>query len=439
MRAEVTPKPELPGHAVLRVHDLNVAPDGLTICIERRQGPEKYLADSGWQRSESWLAPERIESFGGGIDFHVGPVVCDMVAGLTVRLSIKEPGVGNVGATVVPWPSMQTSGAYDPNRMVTGDTASGTDRGFATGSAPTTVVRLPEALMPRPAEPPPTQVQMPQPFVVPEQLPQQFQPAPEVPPAFHVPPQDQQMAPPFQYGGQQDQHGAPPFQFGGPPPDTSPATVFGQHLPSYETPVDRYEEVEKKGSVGKWIAIIFITIVVLVGAGGAAYWWFEPCGFCDLSKQVGLEICGRCVAPEPPVPERVLADRFLKTNPATAAMVEQCRAFRRDDKHTAGFFVCRAAAEAGDPVGAMEYATYYDPINQVPRSPVLPDAAVAVRYYEEAAKGDLPLALRRLGEIYAKGADNFPADRTKACEWLSKATDKGDTEAKTLFAELQCR
>ena len=36
MRAEVMPKPELPGHAVLRVHDLNVAPDGLTICIERR-------------------------------------------------------------------------------------------------------------------------------------------------------------------------------------------------------------------------------------------------------------------------------------------------------------------------------------------------------------------------------------------------------------------
>ena len=439
MRAEVMPKPELPGHAVLRVHDLNVAPDGLTICIERRQGPEKYLADSGWQRSESWLAPERIESFGGGVDFHVGPVVCDMVAGLTVRLSIKEPGVGNVGATVVPWPSMQTSGAYDPNRMVTGDAVAGTDRGFATGSAPTTVVRLPEALQ-RPVESPPTQVQMPQPFVVPEQLPQQFQPPPEVPPAFQVAPQDQQMAPPFQFGGPQDQQMPPPF--GGPPMfDHAPATVVGQRQSPYDYPMDRVEEPEtrKKGSVGKWIAITIILLLVLVGAGGAAYWWFEPCGFCDLSKQVGLEICGRCAAVEPPVPERVLADRFLKTNPTTTAMVEQCRAFRKDNKNAAAFFVCRAAAEAGDPVGAMEYATYYDPINRAPYSPVQPDAAVAVRYYEEAAKGDLPLALRRLGELYAKGADNFPADKTKACEWLTKATDKGDTEAKTMLADLQCR
>src|SRR5262245_21116555 len=144
MRAEVMPKPDLPGHAVLRVHELDASPDGLAICIERRQGPEKYLSDGGWQRSESWLAPERIERFGGGIDFHVGPIVCDMVAGLTVRLSIREPGVGNVGATVVAWPSMQTSGAYDPNRMVAPDAPAGTDRGFATGSAPTTVARLPE-------------------------------------------------------------------------------------------------------------------------------------------------------------------------------------------------------------------------------------------------------------------------------------------------------
>ncbi|HKU99158.1 MAG TPA: hypothetical protein VJR58_27945 [Vineibacter sp.] len=412
MRAEVKPKPELPGHAVLRVHDLDAAPGGLTICIERRQGPEKYLSDGGWQRSESWLAPERVEPFGGGIDFHVGPIVCDMVAGLTVRLSVREPGVGNVGATVVAWPTMQTSGAYDPDRMVTGDAPAGTDRAFATGSAPTAVVRLPEPLPPPPAPPP----EPPPPFIVAEPPPP-FQPAAEPPPLF----QPAEPPPLFPF----PQEPPPPFDPGPPPPGP------GLRPPD---PMDRIgaESTQKKSSAGLWIGLSLILVLLLGGIGGGAYWWFymRPKDPTEIGKPKTPDTIEK--------PERVVASEFLDTKPTAEAMVDKCRALRQDGKQIAAFLVCRAAADSGDPVGAAEYAGYFDPVNRAPNSPIDSDAVQAAQWYEKAAKVELPLAMRRLGQLYAKGANNFPADKGKACDWLKKAADKGDAEAKKSLSELQC-
>lgn len=421
MRAEVLPKPELPGHAVLRVHDLNAAPDGLTICIERRQGPEKYLSDGGWQRSESWLAPEHIQAFAGGVDFHVGPVVCDMVAGLTVRLSVREPGVGNVGATVVAWPSMQTSGAYDPDRMVAPDVAAGTDRGFGTGSAPTTVVRAPAP--PPPPEPPP--------FAAPEPPPL-FQPA-EPPPLF---PTATEPPPPFQFGPQ-----GPPPPFAGPPPfgaappfGAPPAPGFQPGLGAPDPAMDRIGgRPVKKSATGLWIGLGAIVVLLLAGIGTGAFWWFVECDWCRVTAQSkGTDDPTK----GPAKPERVLASEYLATKPPATAMVEMCRNLRQDGRQVAAFLVCRAAAEADDPVGAVEYASFFDPVNRAANSPVDSDGVQAAQWYEKAAKVELPLAMRRLGQLYAKGADNFPADKAKAREWLSKAADKGDAEAKKALAEL---
>src|SRR5258707_1224235 len=117
VRASVLPQPE-PGHAILRLSELDASPDGLTLSIERQQGPDSHLADDGWRRTETWLLPARVErAVGrekGALDFHLGPEICDRLAGIaTVRLRVKEPDIGVVGATVVAWPSMLTSGAID--------------------------------------------------------------------------------------------------------------------------------------------------------------------------------------------------------------------------------------------------------------------------------------------------------------------------------------
>ena len=110
VRATVLPQPE-PGHAILRLSELEASPDGLTLSIQRQQGPDSHLADDGWRRTETWLQPAHVErAVGKGrgtLDFHLGPEICDRLAGIaTVRLRVKEPDIGVVGTTVVAWPTM---------------------------------------------------------------------------------------------------------------------------------------------------------------------------------------------------------------------------------------------------------------------------------------------------------------------------------------------
>lgn len=145
MRASVHPLSN-PGHAVLRVTEIDAAPQGLALSIQRQQGPDSHLADDGWRRTETWLVPSRVKRSGTVLEFELGPEICDRLAGVaTVRLRIREPDIGVVGTTVVAWPPMLTSGAAHHG-------ADDDDN----------VVRLRRALGPvreeaAPAEPPPPQ------------------------------------------------------------------------------------------------------------------------------------------------------------------------------------------------------------------------------------------------------------------------------------------
>jgi hypothetical protein len=111
VRATIAPLAE-PGHALLRVSELDAAPEGLTISIQRQQGPDTHLADDGWRRTETWLMPDEVRRNGDVLEFHLGPEICDRLAGIaTIRLRVREPDIGVVGTTVVAWPAMLTSGA----------------------------------------------------------------------------------------------------------------------------------------------------------------------------------------------------------------------------------------------------------------------------------------------------------------------------------------
>jgi hypothetical protein len=152
-----------PGHAILRVSELDAAPEGLALSIQRQQGPDFHLADDGWRRTEAWLLPARVERRRDVLEFHLGPEICDRLAGIaTVRVRVKEPDIGVVGSTVIAWPAMLTSGAADPSSRLLDDT-----------------VRLRRRAPAAPPPPPPAPEPLPEP--VPEPPAPPFRPPPPPP------------------------------------------------------------------------------------------------------------------------------------------------------------------------------------------------------------------------------------------------------------------
>lgn len=153
VRASITPLSE-PGHALLRVTELDAAPDGLTISIQRQQGPDSHLADDGWRRTETWLMPDQVRRRGEVLEFHLGPEICDRLAGVaTVRLRVREPDIGVVGTTVVAWPAMLTSGAADGSNPFADDIVR--LRRARERAAPEPVPEPPPAVEPPPPRPRP--------------------------------------------------------------------------------------------------------------------------------------------------------------------------------------------------------------------------------------------------------------------------------------------
>lgn len=153
VRASITPLSE-PGHALLRVTDLDAAPDGLTLSIQRQQGPDSHLADDGWRRTETWLMPDQVRRRGEVLEFHLGPEICDRLAGVaTVRLRVREPDIGVVGTTVVAWPAMLTSGAADGSNPFADDIVR--LRRARERAAPEPVPEPPPAVEPPPPPPRP--------------------------------------------------------------------------------------------------------------------------------------------------------------------------------------------------------------------------------------------------------------------------------------------
>ncbi len=154
VRASITPLTE-PGHALLRVSELDAVPDGLTISIQRQQGPDSHLADDGWRRTETWLMPDQVRRRGEVLEFHLGPEICDRLAGIaTIRLRVREPDIGVVGTTVVAWPAMLTSGASDGSNPFADDIVRLRRARERPAPEPEPVPEPPTVVMPPPQPPP---------------------------------------------------------------------------------------------------------------------------------------------------------------------------------------------------------------------------------------------------------------------------------------------
>lgn len=374
LRATVLPQPD-PGHAILRITDLDAPADGLALSLQRQQGPDSHLADDGWRRTEAWLVPAHVERVTGALEFHLGPEICDRLAGTaTVRLRIKEPDIGVVGSTVIAWPQMLTSGAVDPSARSTDD-----------------LVRLRRPALkietPKPVEPEP-EPELPPPLVI---------ETPEVPLRATEP-----AAPPPSRSNTGTwlltivlliliAGGAYAYFFhreeietliaGTPPPAAPPATTATAAATPPPVP--------------------------------------EP-----------APVPAKPPAPEPPKKSSRLAIAdYLATKPAPEALLARGKEYAQGGDLREAFLVWRAAAEAGNPQAEIEVASFYDPLMQAKAGFTL-DGARAADWYERAALAGNAEAQRKYGLLLAKGGAGLPADPAKAKDWLKQAAAQNDAEAK---------
>ncbi|HYI05336.1 MAG TPA: hypothetical protein VD858_10630 [Reyranella sp.] len=372
VRASVQPLPE-PGHAILRVSELEAAPDGLALSIQRQQGPESHLADDGWRRTEAWLLPGRVERRRDVLEFHLGPEICDRLAGIaTVRVRVKEPDIGVVGTTVVAWPAMLTSGALDPSRRLDDET-----------------VRLRRAAQAKPAPAPP-----PEPEPTPQSAPES---APEPP------------APPFTPLPRPELRASRALD---PKPDPSSAAAWliaalvfvallggGYHV--YTTYFEKPEPVVAAAT---------------------------PTPAPSPAPVPAANAPGKSV--------RDIVGEYLATKPTPEAMLAKARDYTKAGEMAAAFLVFRRAAETGNAPAQLELATFYDPLSTPAKAGFTPDGTRAAEWYERAALAGSAEAQRKLGLLLAKGGGGLPADPTKAKSWLQQAAAQNDAEAKKALDSL---
>jgi hypothetical protein len=380
MRAIVLPLPE-PGHAILRVSELDAPADGLALSLQRQQGPDSHLADDGWRRTEAWIVPAQVERVKDALEFHLGPEICDRLAGIsTVRLRVKEPDIGVVGTTVVAWPQMLTSGAVDPSARAHDDTVR---------------LRRPALKIELPPPPQPVEPELPPPLVL---------KAPELPPRL---PEFEPEPPPRSNGG------------------TWLVTVIvlliliGGGLYAYLFHRQQLEEL-------------------IAGAPPPA----APAPPAPAAPEVAATPAPVPVpppAPAPPPPKksaRMAVEEYLATKPAPDVLIARGRQYAQGNDVQEAFLIFRAAAEAGNPQAELEVAGFYDPL-QPARAGFTPDGNRAVDWYERAALAGNVEAQRKYGLLLAKGGAGLAADTAKARTWLKQAADQNDAEAKKALDTLK--
>jgi hypothetical protein len=371
VRASVLPQ-ATPGHAILRIAELDAPPEGLTLSIQRQQGPDSHLAEEGWRRTEAWLVPDQVVRIRGVLDFHVGPAICDRLAGIaTVRLRVKEPDVGVIATTVVAWPNMLTSGAVDPSRKTEEENP------FR--------MRRPR---PAPATPPP--------------------------------------APPFEPGTPAPPRPMPELRAAREPlPEPSRSGMAAWLIAALALIV--------VATAGYYA---YVTYFERNGEAQVASSAALPKSAMTPAPAPQPAAPSQAAAEPPKESIRDSVADYLATKPAPAAMVAKGNEYAKAGEMAGAFLVWRRAAEAGNPEAELEVAQFYDPLSPQPKSGFTPDGLQAADWYERAALAGNVEAQRKYGQLLAKGGAGLPADPAKARSWLQQAAAQNDPDAKKALEQL---
>jgi hypothetical protein len=161
-----------------------------------------------------------------------------------------------------------------------------------------------------------------------------------------------------------------------------------------------------------------------------------PGGEPATSESVPAPLTGERASQEPSLRGRAMVQRYLATNPSAEGLYAEAQSREALGDCEAAILLFERAA-AADPMIAARVAGRYDPVTFEPsRCIALANRESALVWYEDAARAGDRESQRRLGQMLIEQADSGVLHE-EGRDWLRKAADGGDPEARRLFEGLE--
>ena len=182
---------------------------------------------------------------------------------------------------------------------------------------------------------------------------------------------------------------------------------------------------------------------VLLG-GGAAGLYFSGILGGETKKNEPMRDVG-VVAAKPvdaaidgAIDSREALARYLASNPSAAAAFAKAKELDGQGRRDFAMLVYQHGSRQGSAEASLTLGRMYDPDTWSKQTSPMerPDAETAAYWYEPAARAGNVEAQRRLGKILIS-LPQGGIQKDKGKEWLTKAAEAGDAEAKTLLAALK--
>ena len=194
---------------------------------------------------------------------------------------------------------------------------------------------------------------------------------------------------------------------------------------------------EASSKIGFIIGVAIASVLIV--AGVLTFFFFDklPVGGIEETKTAGAGEVAKAAVKLLTLDE-VRALLSGSTQPSAEKLVAQAELQMNVGNLDAALLLYKAAGQAGSAAGTTGFAKMYDPgLHGSTTSPFgKPNAGRAVELYEKAANLGDAFAMRRLGIMLYEGENGISADKTAGTDWLNKAAEAGDTEAKAYLENL---
>jgi TPR repeat protein len=196
-----------------------------------------------------------------------------------------------------------------------------------------------------------------------------------------------------------------------------------------------------KSKMSPGVLAMIVALLLIGGAAGLYFAGLPP--FAAKTVEPAREVGTVAAKPveataDGAIDSREALSRYLASNPVAEAALAKAKELDGQGKRDFAMLVYQYASRQGSAAASLTLGRMYDPDTWSKETSPMerPDAETAAYWYEPAARAGNVEAQRRLGKILT-ALPQGGIQKDKGKEWLAKAAEAGDAEAKTLLAALK--